>query len=284
MIITRLMGGLGNQMFQYALGKMLAEIHHTKLKLDLSWFENFGESTPRVYELGIFNIKEDFSSSLENYFFKNKVHFKYLKLNSKRHIIQQKFEFEPKVLNLPNNVYIDGYWQSEKYFDQIEYIIRNEFTFKLPLTGQNLEISKKISDSNSISLHIRRGDYVLNPETNAHHGICSLEYYKKAVDLISSRIENPSFFVFSDDLNWARENLKIPFETIFIDWNTKENSYIDMQLMSMCKHNIVANSSFSWWGAWLNQNGKKIVIAPDKWLNDITKNTSDLVNESWIKL
>ena len=136
----------------------------------------------------------------------------------------------------------------------------------------------------AVSLHIRRGDYVSNPVTNNYHGTCSLAYYKKAVLLLKEKIENPSFFIFSDDLLWARENLDFINDMTFIDLDKSIPDHEEMHLMSQCKHNIIANSSFSWWGAWLNENSDKIVIAPKKWFSDNTINTEDLIPAKWMRI
>ncbi|MDD2505652.1 MAG: alpha-1,2-fucosyltransferase, partial [Bacilli bacterium] len=135
----------------------------------------------------------------------------------------------------------------------------------------------------SDSLHVRRGDYVLNSTTNKVHGTCGINYYNKAIDIVTKENPEAVFFVFSDDCDWARNNLKINHEKYFIDFNGKENCHEDIRLMSLCKHNIIANSSFSWWGAWLNNNKNKIVVAPKKWFN-VKINTKDLVPENWIKI
>lgn len=284
MIIVKIQGGLGNQMFQYAAGKALAIKHNTELKLDINWFSNIEEvHTPRKFELLIFDITENFASNSEIAKFQDKKIIKFVIKNKKR-IIEKSFNFDPEILNLPNNVYLEGYWQAENYFKSIEKIIRKDFSFKSHLEGKNREISKLMQD-NSVSLHVRRSDYVNNPETNSFHGTCNLDYYSKAINLIAQKVNNPKIFVFSDDMEWVRKNLNIPYQTYFIEWNKDENSFEDMRLMSLCSYNIIANSSFSWWSAWLNQNPDKIVIAPQKWFNLPEINThQDLIPEDWIRL
>jgi len=161
-------------------------------------------------------------------------------------------------------------------------IIRNDFTLKNKPDKLNNEISKIMQDTNSVSIHIRRGDYIANPITFQYHGLCSMEYYKKAIQYINENINRPIFFFFSDEIDWVKDNLKIPKDCYFIDHNKMENDYLDLWLMSQCKHNIIANSSFSWWGAWLNTNKEKIVIAPKKWFNNAAIDTTDLIPEEWL--
>ncbi|HQS38500.1 MAG TPA: alpha-1,2-fucosyltransferase, partial [Methylotenera sp.] len=160
--------------------------------------------------------------------------------------------------------------------------IRKDFTFKLALSVKNSAIIEQISQVNAVSLHVRRGDYVTNAK-NAFIGVCSLEYYRKAVEYVKNQVDKPVFFVFSDDIEWVKSNLPIDFPCFYIDHNHGIESFNDMRLMSHCKHHIIANSSFSWWGAWLNANSEKIVIAPQQWFANNT-NVNDLLPESWIKL
>jgi len=161
--------------------------------------------------------------------------------------------------------------------------IRADFTFQLPLENKNAELAKQINQVSAVSLHVRRGDYANNPKTTATHGLCSLDYYRAAIRHVSDRIEQPYFFIFSDDIGWVKDNLKMDFPCQYVDHNQGAESYNDMRLMSMCKHHIIANSSFSWWGAWLNPNVEKTVIAPKLWFANAT-NTQDLIPQSWVKL
>lgn len=181
-----------------------------------------------------------------------------------------------------------GYFQSEKYFIDYSQRIRQSFTFKNKPDELNSEMLNRIKETESISLHIRRGDYVSNLTANSEHGLCSIDYYKKAVEYIKSKTEsrgNRCFFLFSDDPIWVKENMMfLGDEMVVVDFNTGEKSYEDMRLMSMCKHNIIANSSFSWWAAWLNNNPDKIVIAPDKWFVVDYYDTCDLYPDNFIKI
>jgi hypothetical protein len=199
-------------------------------------------------------------------------------------IEEKHFHFDPGMLNLPDNVYINGYWQSEKYFKDIEEVLRKDFTVISPINQENQRMLNLINSTDSVSLHVRRGDYVTNPTTNSFHGTCSLDYYAKAVRYIIENISNPHFFLISDDPDWVKENISINKPVTVIDINTTDNGYDDLRLMSKCKHNIIANSSFSWWGAWLNNNPQKIVIAPEKWFLSPELNTKDLIPQGWMKL
>lgn len=280
MIITNIVGGLGNQMFQYAIGRYLAKKNNTILKLDTESFDNYKIHS---YSLNKLNIIENISDKSENKKFKDRKYFNLINKSNKKHIKEKYFHFNPQILNLPDNVYLEGYWQSEKYFNSIKNILQREFSPICRIQGQNNVILDKIQSCNAVSLHVRRGDYT-NPENEAIHGLCGINYYSRAMDYIVKRVETPIFFVFSDDVKWVKQNLSIPHATFFITWNDKNESYWDMFLMRQCKHNIIANSSFSWWAAWLNNNSDKIVIAPQKWFNSLVYNDSDLIPKSWVRL
>jgi hypothetical protein len=289
MIIVQLKGGLGNQMFQYANARRIAHNNNTKLKLDQSVFVARNFTTPRKYNLNIYNIVESFATGNEINKIKGPRALRFLdkiKPYYKRsHVIEHHFHFDHNIINLPDNIYIEGYYQSEKYFKGIEDIIRKEFTLKNPLCSDALKIRDKITSVNSVLLSIRRGDYVSDKRTNEHHGTCSPEYYYKAVKIISQKVNNPIFFLFSDDIEWAKKNLNIKFPVFYVsDRINNLKNYEEMMLMSYCKHYIIANSCFSWWGAWLNKDKNKIVIAPNKWFNDPNINTNDLIPETWIRI
>ena len=198
-------------------------------------------------------------------------------------IVEPYLDYWAGINQVSPNAYLMGYWQSEKYFQFIEAIIRADFVFKQAMSNSNQLIANQIEQSNAVSLHVRRGDYANNPLTAATHGLCSMDYYMQAIQHIGECVYEPNFFIFSDDIVWVKENLKINFPCFYVDGNYGEESYNDMRLMSLCKHHIIANSSFSWWGAWLNQYAGKIVIAPNKWFAHDT-DVKDLLPESWVKL
>jgi len=287
------MGGLGNQLFQYAAAKRIAVVNNSPLKLDIAEYQ---ENSSRQFQLNNFNIIAGIASP-ENlsYFYRYRgLNLKAISLNfiqnflpySKRiYIKEPSFEFNPRVLTVSKNAYLEGYWQSERYFKDIEDIIRQEFTLKKPLlSSKNPRIALEMKNYPSVSVHIRRKDY-LTPKLSKIFHVCPSEYYYSAIDSIKKRLKNPVFFVFADDINWAKESLaKFPEKIVFVSDQNINKDYEELHLMSQCKHNIIANSSFSWWGAWLNKNPEKIVIAPKNWFKDNSKNTKDLIPEGWIKL
>ena len=285
MVITKLIGGLGNQMFQFALGRKLSLKLSSDLKLDTSGFEVY-----KLHDYGMhcFDLEKFTNTCITpansplyrkiNRFLPAEFHFGY------KHVLEKCFSFDKQVLKLRGDLYLDGYWQSEKYFKEIRSTLLSDFTIKYTPDTQNVETSAKIKSCEAISLHIRRGDYVNNAQTLEKHGVCGLNYYHRAVEYTAERTNSPVFFIFSDDHEWARENLKINYPITFIVNNNASKNYEDLRLMSQCKHNIIANSSFSWWGAWLNENPDKIVIGPKHWFNDTSIDTTDLIPERWLSL
>lgn len=283
MIIVKLIGGLGNQMFQYAAGRRSADVCNTELKLDITGYKNQVGITSREYMLHIFNIQENFARRCEiNKLKKNDFLWRITKNNS--YIREKHFHFDPEMLDINGNCYLEGYWASEKYFKDIENIIRREFTLKNKPDAANQKMISRIKNCDSVSIHIRRGDYVFDEKTNKHHGVCVSKYYLKAVALMAKKVKDLQFFVFSDDLQWVKQNLHLKHPCFYVDNNIDKKDYEDMRLMSKCKHNIIANSSFSWWGAWLNKNPNKIVMAPKKWFRESSINTKDLIPQFWIKI
>jgi hypothetical protein len=291
MIIVDIRGGLGNQMFQYAFGRSLAIHKDVELKLDITNFETYELSEFLLDRLNVtylvatksetdkYKIKQYFAKYLRFLIKKTRV-FKSLKFR-KMYFEKQGFTFDPGILS-SSSVYYVGYWQSYKYFNNIREVLIKEFTLKENFNEKNLYMLSQIEQTNAVSLHVRRGDYVSNEHTNTIHGTCSLDYYNKAAETIAQRIESPIFYIFSDDINWVRDNLKLKFPMKYIDFNN-DSPENDIILMSNCKHNIIANSSFSWWGGWLNEHSNKIVCAPKKWINT-EDNTNDLIPKDWIRI
>ena len=297
MICIQLKGGLGNQMFQYACGRALAIKHDTDLVFDLrclSLKSEISHHTSRQVGLQVFRLnlekvrKRDllnfkhFAHRLLNIFY---LHFNSKGIQTSNFFVEREFSYNAAIENVSNNCFLVGYWQSPLYFQSIDFLIREDFKFPRLVDNKNINYLKLIESRNSVSLHIRRTDFINNSNHNVH-GVCPLEYYHKAVTLISNMIDNPVFFVFSDDIAWAKQNIKFNFDIEFVSGNSDEKGYIDMLLMSSCKHNIIANSSFSWWAAWLNSNKSKIVITPAIWFLDkkLNAQTNDLIPEEWIRI
>jgi hypothetical protein len=286
MIIVRISGGVGNQLFQYAAGRALALRNNDVLKIDTQALD----SGDRPYALESFNIqadkasKSDFESIGLSYVYKKDLFSKILKYVLRNKITRETgFTFNPGLLKLTGNQYIAGLWQSEKYFaDQVDSI-RKELVLRQSLSTHAQEIYNQMQSSVSVSLHVRRGDYVQNPHTNKKHGACSPEYYDAALKYISSLVSTPHFFVFSDDIEWTKAHIKIDGTVTYVSGDNDITYLEELFLMSACKHNIIANSSFSWWSAWLNRNNSKTVIAPKKWM-EIDIDTTDLVPSTWIRL
>ena len=295
MIVVCLNGGLGNQLFQYALGRHLAEIHGTDVYLDLSALRSCGH---RRYALGPFNIQEHFASPKEVQEFKFKTRNPVER--AARWVLRrpagpvpadtyvrekERFRFDPDMLRLPDKVYLEGSWQNEKYFVDIEETIRREFCPKDPPAGKNKELLSMTAECPSVSMHVRRGDFVDSPGTRDMHGFCNIDYYRRCVERIAQAVRDPRFFVFSDDIPWCREHLgELGAPTTLVDHNGPDKAHEDLRLMSVCKHNIIANSTFSWWGAWLNANREKVVLAPECWLKEYPDDPSDLIPPGWIRV
>ncbi len=293
MILVRIYGGLGNQMFQYATGRHLALVHNTALKYDDGFFEfkNDDSSTKRDFELKVFNthIERASEQELDSFLKKGRIQkrledlFPFLE---RRHLVNEKFHpFNPEVLKAKNSSYLNGYWQSEKYFSAIREVLVNDFSLKNPFEGLNKELAERCRQNNTVAIHIRRGDYVSNPKNTEYHGLCTMDYYYAALELLKKRTQTPlTLFVFSDDAPWVNEHFRPGCDFTTIDWNKGKDGCYDLHLMSLCHHNIIANSSFSWWGAWLNTHGDKLVVAPKTWFATKTIDSSQIVPESWIRI
>jgi hypothetical protein len=288
MIITRLIGGLGNQLFQYAAGRALALANDCKLKLDISEFRNY---TLRSFELMRLNINaeladpRDVSLLVGSKAWVAKTVRRKFKWRRNTHFVERKdYSFDSAFFKLTQPVYLEGFWQSYKYFESYALPLRREFTFNTLLAGKNAELADFISRTNSISMHIRRGDYVSKPENAKVLGSVGIDYYNQAIHKVRDQIVKPVIFAFSDDLSWVKDNIESGENTVFVSHNSGMSSFEDMRLMSLCKHNIIANSSFSWWGAWLNTNPEKMVIAPKRWLKNNSYSTEDLIPNTWIRI
>jgi len=293
MIQIILRGGMGNQMFEYAAGLSLAKKYNTDLVLDTTFLsdrfprKNF---TYRRYELDAFAIAPRFTvlskvsdavpipgvwlglalgTAKANDIFRTR---KFIKEENEGH-------FDPSVLEVGGNVCLWGYWQSEKYFADIKDEVAQAFTFSGALPPAAEEIAREIKSTNAVALSVRRGDYV-NAVNAKIFGGTDLAYYERAISYIAERVPSPCFYIFSDDVAWCRENIKPPFPVVYIPSDIEGR--FAMRLSSLCKHQIIANSTFSWWGAWLNRNPEKIVVAPKRWHAGMEQD--DVVPEGWMRI
>lgn len=278
MIISKLMGGLGNQMFQYAVARNLSLNHNVELKIDLSFLNNRNMGSNfvyRDYDLNLFNIKPDFEIDFsKRIVHSNQPHFHY----SKSYI-----DSISNLLLEGNSVLLDGYWQSPFFFSEFEEEIRKDFEFINKVeneTGEIKEMLNLIESTNSVMLNVRRTDYL----NTSFHGVMGMDYLNKAKDIIEQKVENPHYFIFSDDVNWCKENINFENMTL-VDHRYKGEKFgYYLQLMSKCKHFIIPNSTFAWWAAWLNTNDSKVVIAPKQWFTDSKINTNDIIPSDWIRI
>lgn len=290
MIITKLMGGLGNQMFQYAIGRQLSVLRNTSLKLDVSGFAGYDL---REYLLHNFKIDAELASDSELEEFKRECRkwdergaiaklFTQAKFRRYKEPRSDLYKFKSKVFKLPSDAYLEGHWVHQEYFRGIRELITREFELAHDFDAQNSGFLELIQSSgHSVSLHVRRGDYVTDPRTNKYHGVCSLDYYGSAIARINEKHADAAFFIFSDDLDWVRDNLEIDREHHFVDANTNLLPHFDLALMRACKHHIIANSTFSWWGAWLADSPGKTVIAPKTWTQGRNVPSAQVVPREW---
>jgi hypothetical protein len=293
MIITKLTGGIGNQMFQYATGRRLAIKNNAELKLDITHYDNhiMPDGLPyRSYDLPVFMIDEKIATKREIELFKNtsqsyfKRGFKKIRNLVDPHIeiIEPYFHFNPGILDLKGSFYLDGYWQCEKYFIDIEDIVRKEFRIKTTITTEGEDLLQKIKSTNSVCLNVRRQEFATNRHVNQFVG---KTYLDNAISLMAGKISDPHFYIVSDDLPWCKENIKLNYPHTFIEEHLYGDKFRDcLFFMTSCKHFIIPNSTFGWWAAWLSSNSEKIVIAPEKWLNDPKRNTKDVIPDKWIKI
>ncbi len=288
MIIVQLKGGLGNQLFQYAAGYALARNKNVELKVDCSELgKDATLGTFRNFELQKFTCNPIVASQTEVDFFLQKPflkkYFQKILPGYLRDVYKEKyFSFDLNFLKTSNHIYLKGYRQSEKYFVQYKQDISQIFQIRKELILSVEDLKQSISTQNSVSIHIRRGDYANNKIAFKTHGLLDEAYYNSAINLLKNKVNQIHFFVFSDDVNWVKSNIQLSNSITFITQNESASSITDFYLMQHCKHNIIANSTFSWWAAYLNPNPHKIVIAPKKWFNNAPYNTKDLFPPDWI--
>lgn len=291
------MGGIGNQLFQYALGYTLKEKFNRQIQFDISHYNldnqagyTFRELTIKVFNINSFNENISSKPCINNNIFSKAIRFierTFLPYYKNSYIEEKRFEFDLNVFKVRDNTCLVGYWQSPKYFEGLEEKLRSQLILNKELSDKAIVVSKLIkSYNNSVSIHIRRGDYL----TKYKHIYCHQKktYYIDGVNYISTKLktEDITLFVFSDDIEWCIKNVNYSHKTIFVD-SKDMYTYEDMILMSECEHNIIANSSYSWWSAWLNANPTKIVVCPKNWFADNKLNNSfvkDIFPASWITL
>jgi hypothetical protein len=283
MIVVALDGGVGNQLFQYAAARALALRLGVPVGLDRRWYEGRSD---RHYALDRFAIVSEPVDPRLLPFRDGKILGRLLgglggRLSTYR---ETGLVFDPAVNGLLDGTYLRGVFQSERYFADQEAALRHDLAFADPPDADNRTMLAEIGGSLSVSLHVRRGDYVSSPKIASVHGAVGLDYYARAAALIAERAgADPLVFVFSDDPAWAGENLRLGFPMRIVDHNG-ERATEDLRLMAACRHHILANSSFSWWGAWLNPSADKIVVAPRPWFRDPALDDSTIVPDSWIRL
>jgi len=283
MTIIKLKGGLGNQLFQYAFGRLIASRRGEELKIDkdIMTAEN---DTYRLYGLGHFNIKAELANPVEV----KAAKYPYGLFSKAWRLVKAKVfriyhvGYESRMLGTKAS-YLDGYFQSYKYLEPIRSELIQEISLKEDLNLKYADLVSEMKAVNSVAIHIRRGDYVNDAKTKAAHFVCDLAYYQKALALVKKKMANPVFYIFSDDINWAKDNLSAEEKIVFVS-KPEMKDYEELMLMSCCRHNIIANSSFSFWGAWLNQNDDKVVIGPSLWNKKLPGAYRYLMPESWIRI
>jgi len=292
-IITHLQGGLGNQLFQYATARALAQKKDSPLLLDQTWFNQTHEDvTPREFLLPLLNTK----GSLISYGIPVKKPKRILRLAQKFWPIdpfifaeQTPFRFDSRLVHAPafpqQNLYLMGYWQSFKYFEFIKSALQAEITPKNPLDRHYQSYLKEIQSSTSAMVHVRRGDYVHLASAAKVHGFIGLDYYRQGMRRILEKNRNTQFFIFSDDLNWAKKNLPHREKSTLIQSLPSSDAVIqELELMTYCQNHLIANSSLSWWAAWLSKNPNGLILCPKQWTTDANMNWSDLLPNSWQRI
>jgi hypothetical protein len=270
MIMLRLIGGLGNQLFQYATARALAIRKGCELVLDTTAFNTYKLHS---YGLGNLNVRAPVvcPSVISRW-------------GGGYHYREVSMAFDAGLFDCPSPLYLEGYFQTELYFESARELLLEEFEVTAPLNDKTLNLLNELTSfETTVSVHVRRGDYVTNPSANAVHGTCGADYYRRARDYFVSKLISPIFIIFSDDIPWARENLDFGQSAIFVDWNGAAANYADLKLQSYCSHNIIANSSFSWWGAWLGKKPNKEVVAPEQWFKEGAHRGHSIVPSRWLR-
>lgn len=286
MITVTLRGGLGNQLFQYAVGRGLAVRRNTGLSFDLSWFgRHLANETPRAYALQPYELDVSLDGARHPSVRpvpKTRLG-RFLARRDALLFKQAGQGYDPAVLDAPDGSLLDGYWQSEKYFLNVSARVREELTPADPPAGRNADLLSRIHSQLSVGIHIRRGDYVTNKHAYAFHGMPEVDWYRRAVDLIATRIGGAELFVFSDDPDWSEAEFRPEHPTTYVRHNGHA-AHEDLRLLAACSHHILANSSFSWWGAWLGEKPGQLAVAPNPWYRNVPGATGDVVPARWITL
>lgn len=283
-IIARLNGGLGNQLFQYACGRALADHWNVPLKLDTSAYFAGGA---RSYALGPYALKaEVLNASAVHRLMEPRCLGRWMDRLAGRIrpccYQEPSFHFDHTLVDLEPPLLLDGYWQSERYFRPLRFQLQSELS--LSLEGPNATMAAAIATTNSVAVHVRRGDYLSNPAASVCHGTCPPDYYRHAAEIIEHSAGPVHYYLFGDDPAWARKALDFLSPATIVDINAPQGAHFDLELMRRCRHHIIANSTLSWWGAWLADAGDKIVITPKRWFLDSAKDTRDLIPSSWHRI
>lgn len=300
MIIIKLQGGLGNQIFQYAFGESLSSIHNTTVKYDSSWLNYSGPNSHRIvrqFDLGAFNFKVNQAKNSDlkrwigtkparqslTYVTCNLIQsriFKQFPIIKEPH-----FQYSESMIQNSTNLYYDGYWQSEKYFLPVKEKIRSELTPRVPLDSETNDLYQEITNQNSLCVNVRRGDFASDKQSNEFHGLLGNEYYSAAVELLFKSEKFDQIYVFSDEPDWCFNFLRlgVPFKTVGHRFAGPKFSHY-LKLMSAAKGFVIPNSTFAWWAAWLAQPKPDQIVAPQKWFTDSTIETSDLINSGWKRI
>lgn len=292
MIQIRLKGGMGNQMFQYAFAMGQAARLNTSLKVDCAALLDRARGKDfvyRDYDLVLYKLEADFvippAKLRSMYKLKSAKLSRMVKRYAQKGLALEKeklFHVDEALINNPvDGVVYDGWWQSEKYFENVEAQVREAFSFREEIMPESQELLSKIKNTNAVCLNVRRTDFLTTPTLNA----TNLEYFQSAAKMMGEMVESPHFFIFSDDTAWCKENLKLGYPMQVVEHDMKGFKFGNyLQLMKACKHFVIPNSSFAWWAVWLNENPDKKVIAPKNWFNEGDYDTSDLVPETWLRL
>lgn len=284
MIIVQLKGGLGNQLFQYAAGRRLSLTLGVQLKLDISGYKRHSQ---RTYELDQFCIEAGIATAWEV------ARWRGPRLLTRitqplgllpRLVMETSFDFDQAILHLGDGRYLDGYWQSYRYFADVAPEIRRELSVRTPPSDADQKLLDRMARCDSVCVHVRRGDYASNPITRQYHGLCTPEYYRTAVEAIAAQVRGPELFVFSDDMPWVKHHLRFGLPTTHVEHYGVDSAPLELRLMAGCRYFVIANSSLSWWAAWLSANGNPIVYAPRCWFADPAIDTSELTPPAWHRI